>query len=601
MFLLNYRQVWNLSQNVDRSTGSSKPGICPCLTPTMIPYITNRGGPMVGIEALSMQGLPVDTLLLTRETEDQLSDLAGNAMSTTVVGACILSALVVGKKLLKDGSDERTYEHRDEDHMDEDHPRAKDEDVVMGDDQPTDDIEAHITGEEQLEQKPLNLAASVSELAMQDILDLAHRSRRLCTCEGRKDMTDRILYHCMDCDSTSCVKCGGRPEHNYQPIDLKAHPRLSPSTFEQDLKAILPMSLTLSNVSQTLLNTLAETNKVEASSSRWTAWCAAVLRTTEKELRFVEAKRQETWSVVYQSPAGKLELSLHPKQPEWRLFAYPEAREPANAEIRRVLELPVGRFVCSDGLFSGHWEFALPSVAKVDITIEGGSELVPAWEQKLGLQGEDFKDKVVHAQLEITVPDEQRALFDRDISGVYTLIDKCGTANSALHKRASTDNDAHLPPIYLLLDPTRCGEASGDSFVFSTSTRRYEYGESRPIIAVLDPKWRQSDVEGTQNVKCILPCRWVAASDVRLTVSNGNVSDSCIGLMDIVHSPPPARMLSSRLPLKACLSTYRRTRARVQLRFSSVVFLSASMRAQSGHAMPGQKWTRSMSDRRSSP
>ena len=63
----------------------------------MIPYITNRGGPMVGLEALSMQGLPVDELLLTRETEDQLADLAGNAMSTTVVGTCILAALVVGR------------------------------------------------------------------------------------------------------------------------------------------------------------------------------------------------------------------------------------------------------------------------------------------------------------------------------------------------------------------------------------------------------------------------------------------------------------------------------------------------------------------------
>ena len=56
---------------------------------------------MVGLEALSMQGLPVDELLLTRENEDQLADLAGNAMSTTVVGACMLAALVVGRKLLR--------------------------------------------------------------------------------------------------------------------------------------------------------------------------------------------------------------------------------------------------------------------------------------------------------------------------------------------------------------------------------------------------------------------------------------------------------------------------------------------------------------------
>ena len=57
--------------------------------------VTNRGGPLVGIEALSLQGIPVDDLLLTRENENQMSDLAGNAMTTTVVGVCMLSALTL--------------------------------------------------------------------------------------------------------------------------------------------------------------------------------------------------------------------------------------------------------------------------------------------------------------------------------------------------------------------------------------------------------------------------------------------------------------------------------------------------------------------------
>lgn len=46
----------------------------------MIPYITNRGGAIIGLEALALQGLPTEELLLTRESEDQLADLAGNAM-----------------------------------------------------------------------------------------------------------------------------------------------------------------------------------------------------------------------------------------------------------------------------------------------------------------------------------------------------------------------------------------------------------------------------------------------------------------------------------------------------------------------------------------
>ncbi|OBZ73756.1 hypothetical protein A0H81_06364 [Grifola frondosa] len=513
-------QVWNLSQNVDRSTGSSKPGICPCLTPSMIPYITNRGGPMVGLEALSMQGLPVDELLLTRETEDQLADLAGNAMSTTVVGACILAALVVGKKLLKEGGDKSTYEMRNEDRMSEDSPAVRDE--PMDEDEPFDSgpsVDDHITGESQLVEQPLDLSAT-SDMTLAEVLANAEKSARLCDCEGRKEMTDRVLNRCQDCGSSSCVRCGGRPEHNFAPIDVAAHPRMSPSAFENRLKSVLPMSLVLSKVSQSLLDKMKQASNASIPSTRWTSWCAAVLRAAGGELRFVEAKRQDVWSVVYQSPEAQLELQLHPQQPEWRLFVKAEDSEPANSETRKLLELPVGRFVCVDGLFSGRWEFALPSVTSVRITIEG-SDPVPAWEAKLGLLGDEFKNKMVHSKLEVTVPEDNAAVFDRDISGVYVLYDKCGTANSALHKKLPSKQDKNLPPLFLLLDPSRCGDPEKDSFVFSISNRRYEYGERRPIICLLDSKWRQSDEEGTQNVLCSVPCRWVKSANVKLQAATG--------------------------------------------------------------------------------
>lgn len=81
-------------------------GITPCLTPHMIPFVTNRGAPLVGLEALSLQGIPVDDVLLTRESEKEMADLAGNAMTTTVVGAAIMSALIVAHDLLV-GTDTR--------------------------------------------------------------------------------------------------------------------------------------------------------------------------------------------------------------------------------------------------------------------------------------------------------------------------------------------------------------------------------------------------------------------------------------------------------------------------------------------------------------
>ncbi len=61
--------------------------------------------------------------------------------------------------------------------------------------------------------------------------------------------------------------------------------------------------------------------------------------------------------------------------------AYKE--EPANSDIRRILELPVGRLRCVGGLLNGIWEFALPQPSAVKIGIKGIGEPVPAWEAKL--------------------------------------------------------------------------------------------------------------------------------------------------------------------------------------------------------------------------
>eukprot|EP00965_Chrysotila_dentata_P244722 6206138-Pleurochrysis_carterae.AAC.3 len=42
---------------------------------------------------------PFCARLLTRESEEQMADLAGNAMTSTIVGTCILAALVLGQAI----------------------------------------------------------------------------------------------------------------------------------------------------------------------------------------------------------------------------------------------------------------------------------------------------------------------------------------------------------------------------------------------------------------------------------------------------------------------------------------------------------------------
>jgi SNF2-related domain len=482
---------------------------------------------MIGLEALSLQGLPIDELLLTRETEDNLADLAGNAMSTTVVGTCIMASLVLARKLLAPGEHAEDAEDAMRLDIDEDNSGR-----LHG-------TESHVQGEDKLEFQPLDLS-STSQSSLVDVLSSANRSSRLCECEGRKDITDRAVQRCVDCGSSSCIKCGGRPEHNMEPIIFVdgVSSRLTPSAFEKDLKSLLPMCLVLTNVSTELLDGFWKASGIEDAEDLWIKWRDAVVKATATKFCFIEAKRQDIWVAVYESTSGHLELTLHPQQPEWRLFAKPDESEPANSETRKMLESkPVGRFVCNKdsqssvqaagGLLDGRWDFALPFDTRVKITVEGVESqdslpsLVPSWEANLGLQGDAFRDRVVYSRLRVTVSEEDKSTFDRNIAGIYTLFEKCGTANSALHKKQTEFGEEDLPPLFMLLDPSRCGDPNDDSFVFSISKRRYEYGETRPIICRLDSKWRQTTpVEHHRKVvECCIPFKWMRANNVRLEVS----------------------------------------------------------------------------------
>ncbi|KAJ4475050.1 hypothetical protein J3R30DRAFT_3777458 [Lentinula aciculospora] len=506
-------QVWNLSQNVDRTIGSNKVGICPCLTPSMIPYITNRGGPMVGLEALSMQGLPVDRLLLTRETEDQLADLAGNAMSTTVVGACIVSSMIVGLRLFKKGDERVAYGEADT--IEEDvEMKGVETSVATTPELP---VAERIVGEKTLVFKPFDLTA-IQNQNLVHLLHIASQTVRLCSCEGRTDITSRPISRCQDCGVSSCKRCGGRPEHNPEPIDFIANPRLSPSSFEMELKSALPMCISLLHVTGELLDELGEKTLGDVNGKLWREWRTAVLVASSSDLRYVELKRQEVWSAIFRSPHGSLELHLHPQQPEWRFFAKPKDNEPANAQIRQILDNPVGRLICQDSLLSGQWAFALPKSTQVEVTIKGSGSLVPAWESRLGLQGDSFREKKVWSEIQMSVSNTDKSKFDRDISGSYELLERCGTACNALHRQKNGDKS--LPQLYMIFIPHRTRD-SEDCFMFSTEIRRLEFGESRPFVAKLSPKWRQSSTDNSEEVTCVLPFQWIESSVVNLQPTPG--------------------------------------------------------------------------------
>lgn len=483
-----------MSQNVDRQIGSSRVGVAPCFTPTMIPYLTNRGGPLVGAEALGLQGIPVDELNFTRETQDQLADLAGNAMSSTVVGTAMVAALVLAMKMFPDNSE--TVEL-----MDIDAPLSS-----------PSEVENAIRDAEQLQEGTIDLsAAALHSLPL--LLSQASSSARLCFCEGRDDVLDRTIKQCVDCGSSACEKCGGRPEHNFQDMKFSSQ-RLRPSEYRPLLKEQLPMSVSLLGLN---VDTLDAAIKSAGDSSLASAkWRKAVLAATRSPLPFKTDKRQETWAVIYESATARLEFHLDASRPEWLLFARPDAKEPANSSLRALLLRPVARLLCGETLLGGTWDIAIPTNRSVSVTVEGTGQLVQSWETRLGLDVPELRKKDVWSSLRISYPEDCASLFDNQLAGEYAYLEKCGTACSALHKR--TDADPASKPLFFFLDPDRCGDPNDDVFVFSSSIRRIEYGESRTIFAYLDPSWRPTSKAGPSQVKCYVPSSWVSSTAVELKV-----------------------------------------------------------------------------------
>ncbi|KAI9883354.1 MAG: hypothetical protein M1823_004888 [Watsoniomyces obsoletus] len=492
-------RVWELSQNIDRFTDTTPFGITGCVTPTGYPYVTNRGGPMIGLEGLSMQGLPIEKLLLTRESQKQLQDLAGNAMTSTVVGAAMIAALTVGYRCLERG----------------------DSDAMVVDSVP--DVSHHICGDDALKQHELSLT-KFDSTSVDSILADVRRSRRLCLCEGRHLLTSSSLQRCKLCGHATCVKCGGNPQHRYELLTKdETDQRMPPVIFEENLKRALPMRLTVAGLTPALFQDIKDEHHAKVSDKDWNLLLEAIKPAFGAELRFYSLKRAQIWTAFYESPHARLELVLNPVQAEWRLFAKPAHKEPGDSRTRELLQQPFARMrPTGKDLVSGQWQLCLPVTNTFKVKFEGGGDTSRSWESRLGLQEPRFVDKKLWSKLRVSVEEDALQYLEEDISGEYMYLPDCGTASGSLHKRLE---DGALP-LFLFLDPTRLGDPKNDYFVFSNDIRRLNYGETRPIRAAVDSSWRPSSKVKSQSVNCRMVGQWFDGHDVKLQPVQSDFSPS---------------------------------------------------------------------------
>lgn len=381
--------------------------------------------------------------------------------------------------------------------------------------------DARIVGDSKLVAHALDLA-KVESANLAKILDAARRSSRHCECEGQSSISSFSINRCTACGYLSCKSCGGRPDHEYELLEEQ---RLGTGAFEKLVKELLPMRVNLAGITVQSLAAVREKavkdGKGIVKASDWDLWSNAVLETvTDAEFRFRFLKRQTIWTAVYEAPSATLELCLRSPTPEWRLTIKPPTSEPVKSRLRELLLLPVARMqlkMQKHDVLSGKWELCVPSYQAFDAEITGCGEIVPTWQASIGLQG-GLEGTTRWSQFKIELPDAAEKALDLSLSGVYTLLPKCGQAQASLHVKESEDDS--LPPLFLFLDPTRCGETSDDKYVFSTSIDRLDYYTERDVIASLDKKWKESN-KSHQTVSLDIRGGWVVCKGAHLTAITG--------------------------------------------------------------------------------
>lgn len=477
--------VWDVSQNVDRFKGGG--GIVPCISPYGCLFITNRHTALSGQELLLLQGMPMNRLLLATETQKDCQDLAGNAMSTTVIGASLISAIICGWQSFRPGlrsnlslAPQSTNKA----------VSSKASPMTSHIIQPGDEIRVNL---EELKHKAMISAC-------------------LCECEGALGMCKASVLECSACGHTSCEECAGNPKHHYRVAHTQGNRSYTPMQFVQDWKPRLPVRLKFETFRiLNMYNLMVDTTAagVDEFVSR------VVDADISSQYFCLEniTRRRGKWKAVYSSGQVRLELQIGPVI-QWLLFVKCPANEPGDSPLRSILECPVARASVQTSLLDCKWQIFLPTTTKCQIRITGSRERTSSWKNRIGLP--DYHDESVPKTIHIQT-DSTEALH---LVGKYEQLPRCGTACGSLYQRTT------MPMLFMFLDPNPTGQPDKDCFVFSHDHGRKNFGDQRIILARLDPSWRPWDLNTVSDVNATLIGAWGLCSS-EAEVSLSSVDSQC--------------------------------------------------------------------------
>lgn len=442
-------------------------------------------------------------------------------MSTTVVGACILAALLHGHEALREQPDS-AEDHEDQSDLPSLVPRSL---VPASNVEITQDFGTYGT-------KTLNLGppneeekTQISRLLLESWL-----SSRKCVSEGPDEalLFDSIV-ECADCGQTASRSLTTPPghyeEHKFQPV-RSLEERIPPSVYRKNLLDALPVQLTVANFD---IETLDKPDGV--GNKLWEEWKAHVQRCTGSSdhesrfapvFRFSYLERSHIWTAHFASSSreARLELQIRKNSAEWLLFAEPPSK---RGPLRDSLERPVARLqvdASSGSMIEGVWELRLPVDSYISVSIEAIGASYPSWKSNLGLK--QFENEIQFQNLRVEIEDEEAGSeLKRKIAGIYQHLPKCGSACGSLHKKEISPGEED---VYFFLDSGRRTLPQDDAFVFASTCQRTEYMEHREVFLEICKKLQYrpvfpklpGDLERTTIVKARIPGKWIAFPPVKL-------------------------------------------------------------------------------------
>jgi site-specific DNA-cytosine methylase len=442
--------VWNVSQNVDRYKGSNDAsfGLVSCITPTGIDFVSNRHTVLTGSQLLLLQGMPTDKLIFTSQSQKERQDLAGNAMTTTVIGASLLSALLAG------GPGNMESPSRQESPQPDPEPERTRLPVSV--------VKYKIAPPKQL-------------LDLKQLLVDAQMSSILCNCEGTRKTSKAPIKVCAQCAHTACATCAGNPTHSYDSTIPPSNRIQTPGDFERKWRPHLPPRLVFEKFPdiQNLIHNITDSAQLQDMDMAAQQFCIG------------DFKRQDNlWKVCYHSEQARLDLLLADTV-EWRLYVNCPRSEPGSSLLRQNLSKPLARGLINDSLLAPRWTVHIPEPQTYNITITASQQRTGSWRNRMGLP--DHKNETIPIHLDV----DSDCVEDPSLAGSYTLLPHCGTAMESLYIMQKVDQ----PSLYLFLDPDQIGSTENDAFVFSHDCRRLPYGETRLKFATLNASWRPYDAK----------------------------------------------------------------------------------------------------------